>query len=429
MSNQVVIEEIEEKSPAEKAGLKKGDILISINGMKIRDAIDLLFYGNEPILYIKVRRNNKSIDFNIERRERRDLGIKVNAFPVKRCRNRCIFCFVDQLPKGLRKTLYIKDDDYRLSFLYGNFVTLTNLSDEDRIRIKEQHLSPLYISVHHTDRKKRNIMLGNHDAPDILKEIRDFAKAKIKMHCQIVLCPGYNDGEELRKTVLDLTRLYPYVNSIAVVPVGITKYSKSSLSPVNKEDAIKAIEIVEALDRRFKKRYGRHIVYAADELYIKAGVPLPDVKRYEEFPQLENGVGLVTLFLHKARKFKKPVHHPKKRIITFTGEAFYPFLRNIIEKFKTEWRLPIDLFMIKNRFFGETVTVAGLLTGRDIIEGLADKVDRGDYLLIPDVTTKDGGDEFLDGLTVSDISRALSVDVFKIDSSPEGLIKALEVIR
>lgn len=429
MSNQVIIEGIEDKSPAQRSGLKKGDILLSINGMKIRDAIDLLFYGNEPLLNIRVKRNNKIISLLIERKETRDLGIRVNAFPVKRCRNKCLFCFVNQLPKGLRKTLYIKDDDYRLSFLYGNFITLTNLSEEERSRIKEQHLSPLYISVHHTDRKKRNIMLGNPDAPDILKEIKNLAQAKIKMHCQIVLCPGYNDGNDLKKTIQDLSRFYPHVESIAVVPVGLTRYNKSPLRPVTKEDARKAIEIVETMDRRFKKRYGKHLVHAADELYIKAEIPFPDSKRYEGFPQLENGVGLVSLFTEQRKKLKRPRNLPRKRVITFTGESFYPFLHTFVEELRSEWRLSMELFMLKNRFFGETVTVTGLLTGRDIIEGLADKVGKGDCLLIPDVTTRDGGDEFLDGLTIKDISKALSTEVLKIESSPAGLIKALEVLR
>ncbi len=426
MSNQIVIEEVEEKSPAQKAGLKRGDIILSINGIRIKDAIDLLYYGNEPLLNIKVKRGDKNLKIDIERHDARDLGIKVSAFPIKRCRNKCIFCFVNQLPKGLRKSLYIKDDDYRLSFLYGNFVTLTNLTDDERERIKEQYLSPLYISVHHTDRKKRNIMLGNPDAPDIMKEIKEFARAKIKMHCQIVLCPGYNDGEDLKKTIRDLARFYPHVSSIAVVPVGLTKYNKVPLRPVTKQDAIRAIEIVESMDRRFKKKHGRHLVHAADELYIKAGIPLPDVKRYEGFPQLENGVGLVTLFIEDAKKLKRPAHLPKKRIITFTGESFYPYLNRFMEGLKTEHRLNIELFMIKNRFFGETVTVTGLITGRDIIEGLADKVGRGDYLFIPDVTTRDGGEEFLDGITMKDISKTLSVDVMKIESTPQGFIKALE---
>lgn len=429
MSNQVIIEEVEEKSPGQRAGLKRGDIILSINGMKIRDAIDLLFYGNEPLLKMKVKRNNRTIEILIERKEIRDLGIKVNAFPVKRCRNKCIFCFVNQLPKGLRKTLYIKDDDYRLSFLYGNFITLTNLSEEDRLRIKEQHLSPLYISVHHTDRKKRNILLGNPDAPDILREIKDLAQAKITMHCQIVLCPGYNDGEDLKKTIQDLSRLYPHVESIAVVPAGLTRYNKGPLRPVTKEDALKAIEIIETMDRRLKKRYGRHLVHAADELYIKAEIPIPEPKRYEGFPQFENGVGLISLFMENRKSLKRPSRIPQKRLITFTGESFYPFLQTFFEELKTEWNLSLELFMIKNKFFGETVTVTGLLTGRDIIEGIADKVGRGDCLLIPDVTTKDGGDEFLDGLTIKDISKALSTDVLKIESSPSGLIKALEVIR
>jgi len=435
MKNHVIVEEIKEKTLAERIGLKKGDLLLSINGKKIRDAIDLLFYGSEPFLCIKIKRGDRLKEIKVERREGEELGIIVNPFQIKRCWNRCIFCFVSQLPRGLRRSLYIKDDDYRLSFLHGNFITLTNLKDEERERIITQGLSPLYISVHHTDREKRNFLLGNPDAPDILKELKRLADAKIKMHCQIVLCPGYNDGADLKKTLRDLIKLYPHVSSIAVVPVGLTRYNKSSLKPVEKEDALKAIEIIESIDRPFKKRYGRHIVHGADELYIKAGIPLPGVKRYEGFPQIENGVGLVTLFLHKAKRLRPPKNPPKKRFVTFTGESFYNFLLPYVEQFKKEG-INLELFKIKNRFFGDTVTVTGLLTGRDIIEALADKVEIGDYLLVPDVTTREGGgesnscgDEFLDGLTINDISKALSVKALKIESSPEGLIKALEVLR
>ncbi len=428
MSREVIIEKIKTDTLAERAGLKTGDRIISINNNKINDVIDLLFFGSESLLRIKIKRGDRIKELEIERKDGEELGIEVSPFPIRRCRNRCIFCFVDQLPRGLRRSLYIKDDDFRLSFLHGNFVTLTNLKDEDRNRIRQQCLSPLYISVHHTDRKKRNFLLGNPDAHDIMKEIKGLAEAKIKMHCQIVLCPGYNDGADLKKTIRDLIKLYPHVSSIAVVPVGLTRYNKSSLRPVEKEDALKAIEIIESIDRPFKKRYGKHIVHGADELYIKAGIPLPGVKRYEGFPQIENGVGLVTLFLHKAKRLKPPKNPSKKRFVTFTGESFYNFLLPHVEQFKKEG-INLELFQIKNRFFGDTVTVTGLLTGRDIIEALADKVEKGDYLLIPDVTTRDGGDEFLDGLTVNDIAKALSVKALKIESSPEGLIKALEVLR
>ncbi len=435
MSREVIIEEIKTDTLAERIGLKIGDRIISINNNKINDAIDLLFFGSESVLRIKIKRKDRIKEFEVERKEGEELGIVVSSFQIRRCKNRCIFCFVNQLPKGLRRSLYIKDDDFRLSFLHGNFITLTNLKDEDRSRIKQQCLSPLYISVHHTDRKKRNLLLGNPDAPDILKEIKSLADAKIKMHCQIVLCPGYNDGADLKKTIRDLIKLYPHVSSIAVVPVGLTRYNKSSLKPVEKEDALKAIEIIESIDRSFKKRYGRHIVHGADELYIKAGIPLPGVERYEGFPQIENGVGLVTQFLHKAKRLRPPKNPPKNRFVTFTGESFYNFLIPYVEQFKKEG-INLELFQIKNRFFGDTVTVTGLLTGRDIIEALADKVEKGDYLLIPDVTTRDSGgennscgDEFLDGLTINDISKALSVKTLKIESSPEGLIKALEVLR
>ncbi|MFN3479598.1 MAG: PDZ domain-containing protein, partial [Thermodesulfovibrionales bacterium] len=246
IKNGIIVDGVRVGSPASVAGLQAGDVIMSINGNRIADLIDYLFYADEEKLDLIVSRKGKKIPLVIEKKDN-DTGIELRHFKVKTCKNRCIFCFVSQLPKGLRRSLYIKDEDYRMSFLYGNYITLTNVTPAEKRRIIEQRLSPLYISVHSTEMELRNKLLGNPKATDVLKEIKFFKDHRIKMHCQIVLCPDYNDGEELQRTINDLYKFYPYVASIAVVPVGLTAYRKNNgvLRPVEKEDALKAIEIIE----------------------------------------------------------------------------------------------------------------------------------------------------------------------------------------
>lgn len=299
----VRIECIKPQSSAQRAGLKEGDIILSINRHSIKDILDLMYYSDENVLKVTVLRENKKHTYIIEKYYE-PLGIEVEPFRIKRCRNKCLFCFVEQLPKGLRKSLYVKDEDYRASFLYGNYITLTNLKNEDYNRIKKLFLSPLYISVHATDTEVRNQLLGNYEAPPILIELKKLAKNKIRMHTQIVLCPGINDGDVLEKTILDLYKFYPYVSSIAVVPVGLTKYHKNNLKPVTKSKAEEVINLVEAFQNRFKKKHGIAIVYLADEFYIKAQKNFPQSSIYDDFPQIENGVGMVPLFIKEAKKNK-----------------------------------------------------------------------------------------------------------------------------
>ena len=274
-SSGVEIESISRGSIAARAGLLAGDRLVAVNGHEIRDVIDLMFYANEPDLKFRVIRNDNRMTFDagIEGDSPADLGIMLTPFKIRTCRNNCIFCFVLQLPKGLRRTLYVKDEDYRMSFLFGNYMTLTNLSDADKKRIVEQRLGPLYISVHSMDTQIRNRMIGKPDAEDIIKGIKFFADNKIRMHTQIVLCPGYNDSRNLHKTLSDLYRFYPYVMSVAVVPVGLTMHRKKTIRPVEKEDAIRALETIAKFQSRFRKKHGEHIVFASDEMYIKAALP------------------------------------------------------------------------------------------------------------------------------------------------------------
>jgi len=418
------IEYIVPQSPAHRAGIQSGDKILSINRNPIKDALDLMFFGDEEFLKIIIERNGNKMSFIVQKNEE-PLGIQVEPFRIKRCRNRCLFCFVDQLPKGLRKSLYIKDEDYRASFLYGNYITLTNLTKNDYERIKKLRLSPLYISVHATDPEIRNSLIGNFDALPVMVELKKLAKMKIRMHTQVVLCPGINDGSVLERTITDLYKLYPYISSIAIVPVGLTKYHKNGLLPVTKEKAEEVIKIVETFQKRFHRKHGVSFVYLADEFYIKAAQNFPALHIYDDFPQLENGVGMVPLFMDKAMTLQIPSMKFKKRFVSFTGISFYSYLSQFIEKLKKK-NIAFDVYPLKNNLFGETVTVTGLLTGEDIIKGLVSYVETGDVLLIPDVTMKDSENMFIDSLKMQDVEKVLQIKTIKIGSEPEDIIKALE---
>jgi len=424
------IESVQKGTIAEKSGIKAGDRLVSINNHKIRDLIDLMFYGSEQRHDILIQRQDRMLNIEIKKplHSASELGIQLRPFKIRTCKNNCIFCFVSQLPKGLRRTLYIKDEDYRMSFLYGSYITMTNLSEADKKRIIEQRLSPLYISVHCTNTAIRNKMLGNQKAPDILKEIMFLSDNRIRMHAQIVLCPDYNDGKHLEKTIRDLYRFYPYMLSIAVVPVGLTRYRKKPIKPVGKNEAIKAIEIVRKYQARFRKKHGDNIVYAADELYIKAEQEMPLLKDYGDLPQIENGVGGVALFRHESKKIKildsNIDKENRKKFITFTGVSFYPFLLKYIERLR-KGGIDIDVIPIENDFFGKSVTVAGLLTGRDVMKNLSGCIKRDEILLIPDVVMREGGEVFLDDVSRQDVEEVLGVKTIVIESTPKGLVDAV----
>lgn len=419
------ISHITEGSLAHNIGIEKGDILNEVNGHSVRDVIDYMFYSSKDSdLDLKIQRDNKSLLFKVKNREKPDIGFELKPFSIKSCRNKCIFCFVDQLPKGMRKSLYLKDEDYRMSFLYGNYMTLTNLSASDRKRIIEQKLSPLYVSVHTTNNDLRKKMLGNHKAPDILKELQKISSHKIRIHVQIVVCPGLNDGDELSKTIRDLQKFYPYVASIAVVPVGVTKYRKTNLKTVEKPEAVKIIEIIRQFRKRFKRRHGDPIVHAADELYIKADAPFPSVNEYGDFPQIENGVGLITYFLSSAKKLRLPKKIEPRKLATFTGTAFMPYLEEFNQKLNTIEGLTLDVLKIENNFFGPTVSVAGLLTGKDVLKTIAGKI-KADCLLIPNVVLRDGQNMFLDNVTLKDIEESLGMRVKVIEPTPEGILKGI----
>jgi putative radical SAM enzyme (TIGR03279 family) len=415
---------ISEGSLAQKAGIEKGDSIISVNDHPVRDVIDLMYYTADRSLRLKLKRGDKNINLKINNTKSNDIGIEVKSFRTKSCRNKCLFCFVDQLPKGMRKTLYLKDDDYRLSFLYGNYITLTNLSREDKKRIMEQRLSPLYVSVHTTNNDLRKKILGNAKAPNILKEILELTTHKIKIHVQIVICPGLNDGEELERTIKDLQKFYPYVASVAVVPVGLTRHRKKSVTAVEKKDALAIIESIKKMRKRFKRRLGDPIVYAADELYIKADLPIPALKEYGDLSQIENGVGLVSSFINCAKKIKLPKKINSKKYALITGTSFMPYLEDFAEKLKSINGLSLEVFKAENKFFGPSVTVTGLLTGRDVLKTVIGKT-KADCLLVPDVMLKNGDNIFLDNVTLKDLEENLGISVKSIEATPEGLIKEI----
>ncbi|HSB30101.1 MAG TPA: DUF512 domain-containing protein [Candidatus Sulfobium mesophilum] len=425
--NGIEIESVLPDSPAEKAGLQPDDILLSVNSHSLRDAIDFMFFRSAARLLVEFSRNGIKHRVQIKTDEGTDPGITIKPFKVKTCKNNCVFCFVKQLPKGLRKPLYIKDEDYRLSFLYGNYMTLSNIDSCDRKRIVDQRLSPIYISVHTTNKSLRNKMIGNPRASDIMKELKFFSDKKIRMHTQIVLCPGFNDGIELQNTIKDLYKFYPYVSSVAVVPVGLTMHRKQQLNPVTKEDALRAIEIVAPFQKRFQKKHGDPIVYCSDEMYIKAGINFPNLKDYGSLPQIENGVGMVPLFLSQSKKIRmaKKISQEGQKIITFTGTSFYPFLKKFIDRLSEKEDIHVDVLPVENNFFGNAVTVAGLLTGRDIIKNLHDNTDSYRVLLVPDVALKEDEDIFLDNVSLKDVEEATGLKTIRTEATPQGFIEAI----
>ena len=419
------IDTIQPGSLADKAGLHPGDTLVSVNDHRLRDPIDFIYYSTDEDIQIQYKRDGRKMILFIKKKEGAVFGIEFKPFKIMTCRNNCVFCFVKQLPQGLRKTLYVKDEDYRMSFLFGNYITLSNLSKEDKKRIVEQRLTPLFISVHSTNKIVRNRLLGNPKAPDIMKELQFLSDNKVRFNVQIVLCPGYNDSKELRQTLSDLYKFYPYLLSVAVVPVGLTMHRKQRISPVEKVEALEALKIIESFQKKYVKRHGNPIIYGADELYLKAERPFPPLSEYGERHQIENGVGMVPLFLNQAKKLKIPkTLQRKKKFLTFTGMSFYPFLKKFVERFSEREKMQIELLPVENRFFGPSVTVAGLLTGRDVIKTSLDRTDGHEVFLIPDVVLN-GEDRFLDDITLHDVEEALGIPVRKIGSTPDGLIDGL----
>jgi len=406
------VKSVETKSLAERYSILPGDEILEVNIHPIRDLIDYKFHSSEEKLHLKIKGESGRIrKVKIIKKPDQDIGITFEEKGYRSCGNKCIFCFVDQLPKGLRKPLYFKDEDYRLSFLQGNFITLTNLSEQDFRRITTQRLSPLYISVHTTDESLRKKMLGNPKIPDIIPLIRRLAENRIQMHTQIVLCPGINNGKFLESSVKALSSFYPRVKSLAIVPVGLTRHRKGlpKLKPVHKEYAGKIVGLIENLQSQFRKKIKSNFVYAADEFYLLAGLDIPSEKYYDDFYQIENGVGLVRKLLDdfKSKERLLPPRLKRRFSLTLvTGELAKKFMSDyIIARLKKIKNLKINLVEVKNNFLGESVTISGLLSGRDILGSLK-KCEIGDLIILPPNCINEDG-LFLDDLKPFDLGKEL----------------------
>ncbi len=417
-----------------RAGIQGGDELLSINGTEIYDVLDYRFCIQAKKLNIKVKRGCEELSFNIRKSDEfTDIGMEFETYLMDKhhsCKNKCIFCFVDQMPKGMRESLYFKDDDSRLSFLFGNYITLTGLCEREAQRIIDMHISPVNISVHTMNPALRVEMMKNRFAGDVLKNLNRFAEHNIEMNTQLVLCPGINDGDELRFSLSELGKLYPAVKSIAAVPVGLTKY-RDGLYPLRtytKEEASQVIDIIDEFNAHFSFfNNGEILAYASDEFYLLAEREIPDADYYGEFAQLDNGVGVCALLKDE---FTFALEHTQsktvnRKVTIATGCAAYDLLCELscmaTKKFSG---LKVNVIKIHNEFFGETVTVAGLLTGADLKSQLKG-TDFGDALLIPAVSLRNERDKFLDDITVEELSAYLGINVIPVENDGQKLLELI----
>ena len=424
-------------SHADRAKIKSGEILLSINGNIIEDVLDYRFYQVNRELNLEISDEiGNARTVRIVKSEYEEIGLEFETYLMDKkhsCRNKCIFCFIDQLPKGLRSSLYFKDDDSRLSFLFGNYITLTNITEHEVDRIIKMHISPINISVHTTNPELRVKMMNNKNAGKALDIIYRFNEAGIKLNCQLVLVPDFNDGEELRRSLEDLTAL-ENVECIAAVPVGLTKYREGlcEISPFDKKKAEETLRILEEFGEETLKKYGERRVFGADEFYILAERKLPDADFYEEFLQLENGVGLVPLLLSEsdeAISLCDYILKEKRNITIATGESAYPFIKAIVDKTEKKWdNLKCNVVAVKNNFFGGHINVAGLITATDLEEQLKGK-DLGEELLIPSVMLRDGGDMFLDSVTLKELSQKLNIKITPVDNDGFQLVDKILGIK
>ena len=415
------IKYVEPDSIAFEAGIEPGDKLITVNGHDFHDILEYRYLTAEYEVTLEVLKKDGTTEMITVENDYEDLGIEFEEGLIdeaQSCRNKCIFCFIDQLPKGMRETVYFKDDDTRLSFLQGNYVTLTNMSDEEIDRLIKMRVSPINISVHATEPKLREMMLNNRFAGKCYDIMKKFAENDIYMNCQIVLCPGINDGEHLKRSLTDLGNLFPYVNSISVVPVGLTRYREGlcKIEPFTAKTSRETIEFVEKIQQEFLEKYGSRLVYLADEFYINAKMTIPNAEEYEGFPQIENGVGLIASMQEEFDSGLKLVEAKKRsrHISIATGEISYDFIKTLSERIENKCSgVKIDVYAIKNNFFGGGVNVSGLVCGCDIIEQLKGKITT-DELMIPHSMLRDDDNIFLDDTTVEDVEKELSVKITPI---------------
>ena len=422
-------------SPAALAGVEPMDIIKEINGVELIDIFDYYYYEDEPAFEMLIEKPDQTRHLvHITKSEGEDLGITFEnglMDDYRSCHNKCMFCFIDQMPPGMRETLYFKDDDTRLSFLQGNYVTLTNMKEEDLKRIIHYHLAPINISVQATNPELRCKMLHNRFAGDILDKIKMLADADIEMNAQIVLCKGENDGAELDRSIGDLLSFYPQMQSMSVVPVGLTKFREGlyPLEPFEREEAREVLATIHKWQDISFEKYGTHFVQASDEWYLIAGYDLPTEERYDGYTQLENGVGMIRLLMDEFREaLAKEKKHPfmrKKECAIATGRLAAPFIRMLCQEFMEKFpKVTVYVYEIRNDFFGEKITVSGLITGQDLMAQLKEQ-QLGSHLLLPQNMVRAEEQDFLDDVTVAQLSDALQVKVDIVKSSGQDLVKQL----
>jgi putative radical SAM enzyme (TIGR03279 family) len=412
---------------AERVGLRQGDRLLAVDGHLLRDVIDFQFYAAEDSFRLTIKRNGDIVEIAAEKRPLEDLGVEFTEAVfdgVRTCNNDCFFCFLKGLAPDMRRSLYLKDDDYRLSFCHGNFVTLANLTEQDWRRLEEQRLSPLNVSVHSTDPNLRRRILNNPRAPAILDQLRRLADLRIQVNAQIVLCPGINDGDHLARTVHELAELFPNIQSIGVVPVGTTRYAEGRLSAAANGGistctpayARKVIHMARLWQRTFRRRRGVDLVYLADEFYLVAGDPLPSAAHYDGYPQYENGIGMSRSLIDDWRQARRRVRarseadFPVRRATFVSGTLVAPILQELAQELATMTGSEITVVPVESLFWGPRTTVSGLLTATDIIAAVRDK-PRGDLIVLPRDSLDHAGERFLDDGTPEDILKAIGVPV------------------
>lgn len=424
-----VVSEVLENSIAQELEIEKGDKIISINNEKPQDMIDYRYMMCSEEIELEIEKTNGETEiYEIEKDFDEDLGVVFESAVfdrIKPCTNRCIFCFVDQQPEGLRKSLYIKDDDYRLSYLQGTYVTLTNLTQKDRERIEKLHLGPLYVSVHTTNPELRVKMLSNPRAANIIEDLKWLKKADIPIHAQIVLCPDYNDGQELERTLSDFAKFKSIIESVAIVPVGITKFHQNGLKTLTKSNALHVIKQVEEFNKKVKKQ----LAMASDEFFLKADYPVPEKKYYGNFAQIEDGVGALRLLMDDFEKNRKKiplsVKKPKEIIFATTPSAA-KLVGCIADELNKVKNLQCSVIELKNNFFGDNVIVAGLITGNDLICQLKEKSKELNIqnVIIPSIMLRPFTEDFLDNVTLKEVEQALECKVFPI----KDIYSAREII-
>ncbi|WP_392479408.1 TIGR03279 family radical SAM protein [Nostoc sp. C110] len=422
-------------SIAEEIGFEAGDAIVAINGTRPRDLIDYQFLCADEVLELEVLdATGKTHTLEIEKDYDQDLGLEFETAlfdGLIQCNNRCPFCFIDQQPPGKRTSLYLKDDDYRLSFLYGSYLTLTNLPEREWQRIEQMRLSPLYVSVHATEADVRIRLLKNQRAGQILQQLKWFQKRRLQIHAQVVVCPGINDGKHLEQTLKDLTSFHtgevPAVASVAVVPVGLTRFRppEDELIPVTREKAQEVISQVQMLSRQFRQQFGSSVVWLADEWFLIAGEELPSESEYEEYPQIDNGVGSIQLFIKQfatvAAELLPPKVYPQRKLTWVVGNAVEKAFQPILKRLNCVEGLEVNMRALCSDYWGQNISVTGLLTGHDLLLNL-EKQDLGDGILLPNVMLKNGELVFLDDMSIEELAGRLNTRIFPL-AGVEDLIK------